>query len=167
MIKANEDIILDKIIKLARLQYHKPYVHGKMGPDAFDCAGLIFYLYNEILGINIFEGGYGLSTTTMSMTSIYGKLTLYKEEQAFKDISLIKKGDILFFHRQSLDNHEPLNNNKYPGHCGIYLGNLKFLHASRSNHRIIINSFFNEYWKKVLVGSKSIIVKNKIYINKK
>lgn len=165
MIQANNSKI-NEIIKLARLQHHKPYVHGQMGPDTFDCAGLVFYIYNKLFNINIFESGCGLSTTTMAMTSRYGKLTIYKEGD-LKNLSLIKKGDILFFHRQSLDEKEPLPNNKYPGHCGIYLGNEIFIHAPRSHGKIILNKFYNEYWNKILVGSKSIIVDDKIYINKK
>ena len=51
MIKANtlEKELRDKLIHLARLQRHKLYVHGKHGPDTFDCAGLVWFLYNEIL----------------------------------------------------------------------------------------------------------------------
>lgn len=128
-----------------------------MGPDTFDCAGFAWFLYNEILSINIFEEGFGLSTTTKIMTSKYGKLTLFNESTFNKDISFVKLGDILFFHRQSLTDTSPTPTNKYPGHCGIYLGEQNFIHASRPKKKIIITNFNeNNYWLKVLVASKDI-----------
>lgn len=131
MIIANNNELREQLITLALQQYNKKYIHGQMGPNTFDCAGLIWFLYNEIFSINIFEEGIGLSTTTKIMTSKYGKLTLFNESDLNKDTTLVKKGDILFFHRQSLNDEEPKETNKYPGHCGIYLGENSFIHASR------------------------------------
>ena len=106
VIKAN---ILDEyrkeIVNLAFMQYHKKYVHGTMGPDTFDCAGMVWYIYYSLLGIDIFSGGYGMSTTTMIMTSKYGILTLFSGID--KDISLINKGDIVLLHRQAKNDYEP------------------------------------------------------------
>lgn len=160
MIKENTNKLelRDKIIKLALLQHHKAYVHGSHGPDTFDCAGLVWYIYKEILGINIYENGFGLSTTTKIMTSNYGRLILFDEANLNKDLSLIKDGDIVLFHRQSLKDTIPKENNKYPGHCGIYLGNNRFIHCSRPKGKVIISNFIkNDYWKKVLVASKNVI----------
>ena len=153
----NENELRKKIINLALLQHHKPYIHGNHGPDTFDCAGLVWYLYYSIFNIDIYENGFGMSTTTKIMTSTYGTLTLFNENNINKNIKLIKKGDIVFFHRQSLDDNEPKIDNKYPGHCGIYLGNNKFIHCSRNKQKVIINTFNNDYWNKVLVASKNII----------
>lgn len=160
MIKTNfnEDQIREKIIKLALLQHHKLYEHGQNGLNTFDCVGLVWFLYYEILGIDLYNQGYGLSTTTKIMTNNLGEITLYNENDINKDLSIIKKGDILFFHRQSMDDHIPKYNNKYPGHCGIYLGDNYFIHCSRSKGKVIISNFDNnEYWKNVLVANKNII----------
>lgn len=160
MIKANinEIELRDKIIKLALLQHHKKYVHGSHGPDTFDCAGLVWYIYNEVLGIDIYKGGFGLSTTTKIMTSNYGKLILFDESNLNKDFSLIKIGDIVLFHRQSLKDIIPKENNKYPGHSGIYLGNNRFIHCSRPKGKVVINNFLKtDYWNRVLVASKNIV----------
>lgn len=123
-----------------------------MGPDTYDCAGLVWYIYRKVLGINIFKDGEGLSTTTKIMTSSYGELTKY--DTKIKNIKLIKKGDIVLLHRQSLKDNEPRKDNKYPGHCGIYIGNNAFIHASGTEKRIVISNFNNEYWYKKLVGYK-------------
>lgn len=156
MIKANNlDNYRNEIIDLAFMQYHKKYVHGTMGPDTFDCAGMVWYIYYKLFGIDIFSGGYGKSTTTMIMTSKYGVLTIFNEIE--KDISLIKKGDIVLLHRQSKLDNEPKKDNKFPGHCGIYIGDNAFIHASGTEKSVVISNFNNQYWKDILVGSKDIV----------
>lgn len=158
-----ENELREKIIKLALLQYHKLYEHGMNGPDSFDCAGLVWFIYNEIFDINLYSNGFGLSTTTKIMTSSYGSLRLYNEQEPSKDLSLIKSGDVLFFHRQSMNDTIPKVDNKYPGHCGIYLGDNYFIHCSRPKGQVIISNFDNnEYWKKVLVANKDILSNSKI-----
>lgn len=153
----NEEILRDKIIRLALLQLNKKYKHGMHGKDLFDCAGFVFYIYNEILKIDIYNNGYGLSTTTKIMTSSYGKVLLFKDGLN-KDLSFIKKGDILFFHRQSMKDTMPKINNKYPGHCGIYLSDNYFIHCTKSKGKVIIDNLDNDiYLKKVLVATKDII----------
>lgn len=151
-----KDTTRDEIVNFSLEQLDKPYIHGMHGPDSFDCAGLVWYIYNELLGIDIYENGYGLSTTTKIMTSGIGNITLYKESLKHKNISLIKRGDILLFHRQSKEDSEPSEDNKYPGHCGIYLGDNQFIHAKRSKGKVIISNL-NKYWKSVLVGSMDIL----------
>lgn len=157
MIKPNT--IRDDICALALTKLNNKYVHGDFGPDTFDCAGYVWYVYNEILGIDIFDGGYGLSTTTMIMTSNYGKLTIFNND---KNIDLINRGDIVLLHRQSLNDTMPKVDNKYPGHCGIYIGNNKFIHASGTKKQILINSFYNNYWYTKLVACKDIVSECKV-----
>ena len=165
MIKANtkENELRKKIIKLALLQYHKLYEHGKHGPDTFDCAGFVWFLYYEILKIDLYNNGFGLSTTTKIMTNNYGKNIYFKEDDINKDLSIIREGDILFFHRQSMNDTIPKVDNKYPGHCGIYLDNNYFIHCSRPKGKVIVSNFEkNDYWQKVLVASKNIFFEEKL-----
>lgn len=158
-----ENELREKIIELALQQYNKIYIHGSHGPNDFDCAGFVWFIYHEILGIDIYYKGLGLSTTTKIMTSKYGTITLFEENDLNKDLSIIKKGDILLFHRQSKNDIVPKENNKYPGHCGIYLENNSFIHCSRSKGKVIINNFNDtKYWKKILVANKNIISDTKI-----
>ena len=164
----NADILCERnlrrrIIELSLSQYGKGYVHGRNGPDSFDCAGFAWFIYNEIFNINLYSGGIGKSTTTKIMTSSYGSLRLFNEESLNKELSLIKCGDILFFHRQSLNESLPKDTNRYPGHCGIYLGGNFFIQSSSVKRKVIISSFDNNsYWKKVLVGSKDILDDSKV-----
>ena len=97
------------------------------------------------------------------MTSSIGKNILFDEESSLKEIEHIQKGDILFFHRQSLNDFAPKEDNKYPGHCGIYLENSVFIHSSRVKGKVVVSDFNkNEYWQKVLVGYKDIFVDSNI-----
>lgn len=161
----NNEELREKIVKLALLQYRKKYVHGKNGPEVFDCAGLVYYVYKEILGINVYENGIGLSTTTKIMTNGKGTLELFGETEE-KNLDSLKKGDILLFHRQSLNDNQPKNDNKYPGHCGIYLGEDKFIHATKIKGEVVVNNLDDvidvskknkKKWKKILIGYKNII----------
>lgn len=162
MFKPNNIDIREEIKELVLKQKNKKYVHGRHGLDSFDCAGLVWYVYNEILGIDLYEIGFGESTTTKMMTSTYGKITLYEDNVLEKDLSLLKTGDILFFHRQDKDEVIPRVDNKYPGHCGIYLGNNKFIHCTRKRGKVIINDLEkSEYWRKKLVGSKDVVTYQK------
>lgn len=155
----DEELLREKIVQLAMLQRHKEYKHGYHGPDYFDCAGFVWYVYHEVLGIDIYEEGTGKSTTTKIMTSKYGTITFYDEGVLKNNLNLIKKGDILLFHRQDMKENEPKDNNKYPGHCGIYIANNKFIHAPRTVGRVVISTFekTNHYWEKKLIASKNII----------
>lgn len=167
MIKANtynENDLRERIIKLALLQWHKPYVHEKQGPDEFDCAGFVWYVYHEVLGIDIFEGGYGLSTTTKIMTNPDGILTYYEEDDMSKDIDSINKGDILLFHSQSKDEFVPTEFNRYPGHAGIYLGDRKFIQCTNRKGCVIITAFDkNPNRLQKLVASKNMFKNNKTF----
>lgn len=154
----NSNDLRNKIIELALLQHHKPYIHGYNGDDAFDCAGLVWFVYHEVLGLNIYEDGYGKSTTTMIMTSPKGKLILFDKEELEKDLTLIKEGDILLFHKQSLNEEKPTENNKYPGHVGIYLGDGKIIHATRKSGKVIISNLEKKpKLKEKLIGYKTML----------
>ena len=62
-----------------------------------------------------------------------------------------------------MNDNEPKETNKYPGHCGIYLGDNYFIHCSRTKGKVVINSLDkSDYWKKILVASKDIFSDNKI-----
>ncbi len=147
-----------KIVQLALLQHNKIYSYGSKGPDTFDCAGLVWYLYYNTMKINIFKDGYGLSTTSKIMTSYVGKLIKYSEDDKNKDLDIIEDGDILLIHRQSLEATEPTLLNKYPGHCGIYIGDGKFIHSTTVTGKVSISHIDEDnHWNRRLIGIKKII----------
>ena len=173
MIKADifeEEFIRNEITKLATSLRHYKYVHNTYGPDEFDCCGYVWYVYNQVMGINVFNGGSGLSGTGKIWTGRYGNLTKFEKSEPIEyKLERIKPGDILLFHRQSLEETEPKPNNKYPGHCGIYLGDNRFIHCVTGNkYMVIINNFIKTpRWQEKLVASKDMITNNKCKKNVK
>ena len=159
MFKAITNLELrEKIVDFALKQHYKLYEHGSHGPDTFDCAGFVWYVYDKVLGINIYEDGFGKSTTTRIMTSKHGTIKTFNINQLEEEIKLLNKGDILLFHRQDKNEYEPRIDNKYPGHCGIYLGDNRFIHSTRTFNHVAINRIReNNSWTKELVAYKNII----------
>ncbi len=45
-----------RVVQIARAQRHKPYIRGAMGPRAFDCSGLVRYVY-RLAGVSRRLGG--------------------------------------------------------------------------------------------------------------
>lgn len=93
---------LNAIVKLAKKQVGKRYVWGATGPYAFDCSGLVQYVYRK-------AGKKTLPRTT------------YLQVKKGKRVSLnkLKKGDLLFWGSASA-----------PYHVGIYIGGGKYIHAA-------------------------------------
>lgn len=153
-----KDNFRKNVMDLALLQLGKNYVWGAIGPDEFDCSGFTFYVFKELFGIDINHSGYGIGDTTKQMTNDIGILRNYNENDEKKKDYLvdIQLGDLVFFHRQSLDDNQPTPTNRYPGHVGIYLGDNQFIHASSDEGKIIISKM-DDYWLGILVASRDII----------
>lgn len=153
-----KELYQKNIVELAMTKLNMPYVWGATGPDSFDCAGLTYYIYKELFNIDIEKSGYGAGSTTKQMTNNIGVLKKYKEDDTKKKeyIKELNIGDLLFFHRQSLEDNGPTPNNRYPGHVGIYIGNNMFIHSSSDEEKVIISPL-DDYWLKVLVGSRDIL----------
>jgi len=153
-----KDLYRNNVIELALTKLGKKYVWDAKGEEEFDCSGFTYYIYKELFSIDINESGYGVGDTTKQMTNNIGNLKQYSEDDPNKQkyIEELSVADLVFFHRQSLDEFAPTPKNRYPGHVGIYLGNNKFIHASSEEGKIVISEF-NEYWSKVLVASRDLI----------
>ncbi|UQS84141.1 C40 family peptidase [Bombilactobacillus thymidiniphilus] len=87
-----------KLIDAAKAQYGKPYSWGAKGPNAFDCSGLMNYVFKQALGKDI--GGYTVA-----------------QESAGQKISLndLQPGDLVFWGGQGSSYHVALyaGNNQY------------------------------------------------------
>lgn len=148
----------NNIIEFATIHLEKPYVWGEIGPDTFDSGGFTYYIFQELFRIDINDTGYGLDNTTKQMTNNIGTLRQYIESDKKKENYLtdIEPGDLLFFHKKSLEDNQPTSSNNYPGHVGIYLGNSSFIHASPEDGKVIISKL-DEDWLKTLVASRNLI----------
>ncbi|ADX70930.1 C40 family peptidase [Lactobacillus helveticus] len=111
------------IVKLAKDQIGKPYVYGASGPSAFDCSGLISYVYKNA------------ANKTLPRTT-YGQITIGKTVSV--STKKLKKGDLLFWGNY---------------HAGIYIGGGKFVHAPAPGQNVktqTLASFFPSSAKRVI-----------------
>ena len=82
-----------------------PYLWGGTTPAGFDCSGFTYYVFKNKAGITL--------PRNSAVQSKYG---------TYVSKSNLKAGDLVFF----LD-YETMDG---IGHCGIYIGNGEFIHAS-------------------------------------
>ena len=106
--RSTQDLLVDedveKLLSLALAQTGTPYVYGGNDFHGFDCSGFVKYVYKYGVGKNLPRTSRGQSDYTTK---------LRRNE--------LIPGDIVFFDtsRKGRINH-----------CGIYIGNGRFVHAS-------------------------------------
>ncbi|MBQ9282804.1 MAG: C40 family peptidase [Treponema sp.] len=112
-----------KLVDYSKQYIGKPYMSGGIGPNAFDCSGLIFTVSRESIGVQ-------LPRTTQAIFS-FCKDVSDKEREA---------GDLVFFKTTSSGN---------VSHVGLYIGSNQFIHAASDgpNTGVIISSLKESYWK--------------------
>lgn len=117
------------IIKTAKNYIGVPYVFGGETPEeGFDCSGFLEYVFAK--------NGIEIPRTADEQ---------YKLGKLVKQSQLVA-GDLVFF-----TTYEP-----GASHCGIYLGNDKFIHAS-SSKGIRVDDVNDSYWAPRYYGGKHIV----------
>ncbi len=153
--------------RLAFIRYIKEYLSHAGRKDnvcKLDCATFVYRLYKNFFGVDIIEGGYGGSWTGKILTAKIGEGPNLLNENQFlqQKINFIDKnckvGDILFFHRQSQSAKSVSNENYFPGHCGIYLGNHKYIDSRLTTRGdIAVVDIENDNYMQYFIGYKDII----------
>lgn len=116
------------LIATARQYIGVPYVFGGTTPAGFDCSGFLQYVFKQN----------GLTIPRLADEQ-------YKLGKSVK-MSELRAGDLVFF-----TTYEP-----GASHCGIYIGDGQFMHAS-SSRGIRIDRLDNTYWAPRYYGGKHIV----------
>lgn len=114
----------------------KSYSYGAVGPNSFDCSGLMQYIYKQL--------GYSITRTSSSQ---------YNNDGDFVSLSSIEPGDLVFFFDSRFDG----SGGTLPTtHVGIYVGNGQFVHASTTTYRVQTDNLYGSYYTPHIVGVKRI-----------
>ncbi len=116
------------LIETAKKYIGTPYQFGGTTPEAFDCSGYLQYVFKEN-GITI-------------------PRTADEQFKLGRNISTtdLVTGDLVFFETSAAG----------ASHCGIYLGDGKFIHASTSKG-VRIDELSSSYWRTHYYASKHIV----------
>lgn len=110
-----------------------PYKTGAIGPDSFDCSGLVFTVFREAASVQL----------PRSAKAIYSAVKIVSSD-------LIEEGDLVFF---------KTTGNGQISHVGIYIGRDQFIHAASdgSNTGVIASSLTEKYYKNCFAAVGKVL----------
>ena len=113
----------EKFVDEVKTHVGAPYEYGAVGPDAFDCSGLIYYCARESIKVQL----------PRTAKAIYNYVRIIPDEK--REI-----GDLMFFKTTSSGTIS---------HIGVYIGNNQFISAisDGQNTGTIVSSLNQDYWK--------------------
>lgn len=125
---AEAQVMREKFVAESKKHVGAPYVLGAVGPDKFDCSGLVYYCARESIQKQL----------PRTAKAIYNYCRIVPDKD--KEV-----GDLLFFQTNST---APIT------HVGIYIGNNQFISAISDgpNTGVIISSLNQDYWKPKYKG---------------
>lgn len=118
-----------KMGKIIASYLRTPYKLGGTGKLGIDCSGLVYVVFRD----------YNSTRLPTTSRGLYKQLRRVNYKNAHY-------GDLLFF---SFDNSEV-------SHVGIYVGNSKFVHASKTKG-VIISSMTEDYYRTNFKGARRVL----------
>jgi len=109
----------------------KPYAASGASPDTgFDCSGLVVYVYAQALQVSLPRNTLDLARTGTPI-----------------EASELQPGDLVFY-----------NTLRRPfSHVGIYVGDLRFVHAPSTGGAVRVEDMRLAYWTKRFDGARRIV----------
>lgn len=121
--KAEVRVVRNELVAFARKQIGDPYRAGRSGPDAFDCSGLVRYVYQQITG----------KTLPHYSKAQYDRVQKIKKSNA-------QPGDLVFFFQNGAH------------HVGIYIGNGKMIDAPNARKSVRVSPITGSWWGRSYTG---------------
>lgn len=125
--------IRKNVVACAKQYIGCPYQSGAVGPDAFDCSGLVYAVMREAANLQM----------PRSAKAIYSKAKTIKLSQA-------EEGDLVFF---------KTTGDGSISHVGIFIGKNQFIHAASSgaNTGVIVSSLKERYYANSFAGAGRVL----------
>ena len=125
---------IDSIVEMALSKKGCTYKYGSVGPNSFDCSGLMYYTFSQ----------FGIRLLRSSKDQYTMGLPVKKED--------IRRGDLVFFKRGKA----------VVGHVGMVFevdtnGGYYFVHASTYNTGVRIDHSTREGYANTFVGARRLI----------
>ncbi len=117
----------NRIVSLAASKIGCPYVWGASGPKAFDCSGLVYYVFSN--------SGISIPRTSQDQ---YNSSIGTRVSRAN-----LSPGDAVFF-----------NTYGSISHVGIYIGGGRFIHAPSTGYTVTIANLDDGYYAQRFAGGK-------------
>lgn len=114
-------------LALARSKLGRSYVYGAAGPNAFDCSGLMYWIWDKTLGFQI--------PRVANDQSKVGTPVQRND---------LQPGDLVFF----------ADSSGYVTHVGMYVGNDLFIHAANPGSGVRIDSLNENYFAQTYAGAR-------------
>ena len=126
-------IMREKFVEEIKTHIGAPYQYGAVGPDTFDCSGLIYYSAQKSIQVQL----------PRTAKAIYNYARIISDEK--REI-----GDLLFF---------KTTGSSTISHIGVYIGNNQFISAISDgvNTGVIVSSLNQDYWKGRYVSTGQIL----------
>lgn len=131
-----------EVVDYAKQFLGVPYVYGGASKSGFDCSGFTMYVYKKF-GISMRHGAQAQAKLGTAVNADKKSATSLKQN--------LQPGDLVFF----LD-YETMDE---IGHCGIYIGDGNFIHASSgSGYCVKINSLLpGEYYNTRYCAARRVL----------
>lgn len=139
MTKSEAKAAREKFVAAAKQYVGCPYELGAIGPDKFDCSGLIYHVARTSVGVQL----------PRTAKAIYNFVRRVPDENR-------EVGDLLFFKTTTSGNIS---------HVGIFIGNNQFISAisDGQNTGVIISSLNQTYWKDKYVSTGQFLPSGSMY----
>lgn len=111
---------VNSVINLAKAQVGKGYVWGAVGPNTFDCSGLVQYVYAKV--------GKNLPRTTYDQVKVGTTVSM----------NALKPGDLIFW-----------GSTTAPYHVAIYIGNNQYVNAATPDQGVILQTLSSYYYPSI------------------
>lgn len=123
--------VRSRITELTKKQLGKPYVWGDEGPNSFDCSGLVYYVYKEVMKVTLPRVASAMS----------------KSGVAVKTRKDLRPGDLIFF--------DTAGEGKIT-HVGIFISDDTMIHASSSG-TIREAKISSSYWAPRILKMQNVV----------